>query len=66
MKYKATYVKAKHGRKRIHVLTPYSMNVISLCRFAEKVELAERNDGEMCKTCEKIMSFLVVAGVMEW
>jgi hypothetical protein len=60
--YKATYVRAKRGKKLIHILTPYAANVISLCRFAENVELAEKDDAPMCSVCKKIADFLVTTG----
>ena len=47
------YVKAKYGRKRIHIKYPYVANDVTLCRFAQYFVPAKKEDGIMCQFCQK-------------
>lgn len=50
------YLTALSGRKKTHIRYVGSGNVISLCRWAEKVKPATKRDFENnpCKSCQKL------------
>jgi len=54
-----TYIKARRGSRKIHVLMPYVWNKISMCRACENFDkvLKPKNEDDMCPTCKKLIDF---------
>ena len=47
------YVRALHGKRYIHLKYPLVANDITLCKLCTNFEPANREDGQMCKLCQK-------------
>lgn len=56
-KWKIKFGRARRGRGKVHVIMPYGINLLSLCRYAENMEITTKEEflKNPCSKCKRLI-----------